>query len=260
MLHVLFSSSAAGILRQVFRTRKIRDKVVDLTESLEWGPMGTENFRDRAEWLDHNVPNDFGGWTWIVEHVSDFRAHIASDPDRLVWLAPYSAQERAGFYWYLDQFGGANLKMIIADYPLRDFCRGDLPKSLGLLGNDQMSQLLDECPRTSWNKARFPAENWRSLKADSAMLRVIENGELRSAPSNHFDERLLRRIGSEWKECLRVIGYSLGDIWKTGQDADDVFLLWRLRELIRAGVIACDRDSLTWPLRSERMPMVRRIE
>lgn len=257
MIHVLFSSSAAGTLRQLLRSREIRERVVDLTEWLDWGPIASGGLQDRAQWLNQNVPtDDRDGWDWIIDHVSEFRDKIGLDADRLIWIATRSAKEQAGLYWYLDQFGSVGAKMIIADHPLAG--REEPPLGLGELSQDLMAQLLDNCTPTEWNQARLPAEKWRSLVADGALLRIVENGTLRSAPSDYFDKFLLQRSRTEWTKSLRIIGYAMGDIWDAGHSADDMFLLWRLRELIQCGALACNGELPTYPLRSENMPMVRR--
>ena len=259
MIHVLFSSSAAGTLRQVLRSRGRQERVVDLTEWLNWGPIASDDFQHRAQWLSQNVPSDdmMGDWEWIIEHAAEFKQQVGSDPDRLIWIAPRSAHEQAGLYWYLEQFGGVGANMIIADYSLGYGHRDEPPSGLGVLSDDVMAQLLDNCPLAEWNQSRFPGDKWRSLMADDALLRIVEDGTLRSVSSDYLDKYLLQRIGTEWTKSLRVIGYAMGDIWGADHGADDLFLLWRLRELIRSGAIVCNDGLPTYPLRSDNMPMVR---
>jgi hypothetical protein len=242
MIHILFSSSAAGTLRRVLHARGRRERVVDLTEFLDWGPIATSNFEDRVSWLDRRVPSNLGGWKWIIEGVAEFRERAAADSDRLIWIAPRSAHEQSGLHWYLDQFGGTGSEMIVADYALQDAWRGEPPLGLGELGERQIAELLDKCARLPSDLSRFPAARWRSLIADDALLRIVDDGLLRSAPENYFDRFLLERCSAGWAKWQRVVGNAMVDIMDTGHSADDLLLFWRLCELIQRREIACNGE------------------
>jgi hypothetical protein len=80
------------------------------------------------------------------------------------------------------------------------------------------------------------------LVAENALIRVVDEGRLRSAPDDYFDNFLLAHCPSGWAKWHRVIADAMGDIWDTGQSAGSDLLLWRLRGLIEDGQIACDGD------------------
>src|SRR5688500_13333915 len=130
MIHVTFCSAGAGTLRQVLRAKGMRQRVVDLTDELSWGPIATDGFQDRQAWLDRHAPLGFGLWDWIPESVERFRKAVATDHDRLIWIAPHSADEQAGLYWFLHNFDASDAQMIIADYPVRT---DGPPRSIGEL-------------------------------------------------------------------------------------------------------------------------------
>jgi hypothetical protein len=247
MIHVLFSSSAAGVLRQVLGTRGCPKSVIDLTESLDWGPIESGDFEERADWLDRNVPSSFaGGWDWIVEQVVKFEQTIAEDPDRLIWVEPTSAQELSGLYWYLERFGGSNAQMIVA--PKYKSASG-----LGVRGLDSMAELLDSWPRAPWEPERFPANHWSALRAEGSLLRIVKEGVLQSASSDYFDHFLLAWCSSEWTTWMRVIGHAMIDIDDAGHSTDDLFLRWRLRELLRRGAIMSNQDLPLWGEHSQTL-------
>jgi hypothetical protein len=243
MIHVLFSSSAAGSLRQVLGTRGCFKTVIDLTESLDWGPIASGDFEERADWLDQNVPSSFAGeWGWIVEHVVEFQKMVAEDPERLIWIEPTSAQALSGLYWYLERFGGSNAQMLVAP-------RYKSISGLGVRGPDSMAELLDSYPRVRWKPDQFPADHWSALRAENSLLRIVKDGVLQSAPSDYFDEFLLRRCSSNLTEWMRVVGNAMIDAGDAGHSIDDLFLQWRLRDLVRRGVVAANGDL---PLYGER--------
>lgn len=242
MIHVFFCASAAGTFRQLLDARGLAEKVADVSEELDLGPISHGDLASREPWLNQHVPMDFGDHDWLAESEARFRKNIASDPERLIWIAPASATEQAGLYWYLSQFGGTNLKLAVADFPFSGTWNCKPPLKLGELGLEQMGQLYDECPRVPWDPSRFPENRWSVLVAENALLRVVNEGRIQSAADDYFDNFLLARCPDGWTKWLRVIAYTMGDIWDTGQSAGSDLLLWRLRSLIEDGQIACDGD------------------
>jgi hypothetical protein len=242
MIHIFFCASAAGTFRQLLDARGITEKVVDLSEELDFGPISHGAIADRETWLNCYVPMDFGDHDWLAESEARFRQCIANDTERLIWIAPASATEQAGLYWYLSQFGGADVKLAVANYPFGGNWNGKSPLKLGALGIEPMGQLYDECPRIPWDPSRFPKDRWNELVAENAFLRVVNDGQLQSASDDYFDKFLLARCANGWTRWHRVMGYAMGDIWETGQSAGSDLLLWRLRSLIDNGQIACDGD------------------
>jgi len=234
MIHVLFCSSAAGILRQVLHSRRRRERVVDLTEHLDWGPIGSGDFQERAGWLDQNVPSTFsGGWDWIIEHIGEFARLVEEDAERTIWIEPHSAHELSGRYWYLERFGGSDAQMIIAP------CIRSL-NGIGVHGLSSMADFLDNYPRSRWDSDRFPENSWTTLATNNSLLRVVKDGSLQSPPGHYFDHYLLGRCSSAWTEWLRAIGNAMIDIQNTGHCVDDLFLRWRLGELIQRGAVVSD--------------------
>lgn len=242
MIHVLFSSSAAGTFRQLLGARGIAEGVVDLSEELDFGPISHGELSSREPWLNKHVPMDFSDYDWLAESDARFRTRIASDPERLIWIAPASASEQAGLYWYLSQFGGTNVNLAVADFSFGGTWNGKSPLTLGELGLERMGQLYDECPRRSWDKSRYSEDRWNALVAENALLRVVDDGYLISAPDDYFDKFLLAQCSNRWVKWLSVVGDTMGDIWETGQSTGSYLLLWRLRALIEDGKIACDGD------------------
>jgi hypothetical protein len=242
VIHVFFCASAAGTFRQLLHARGIAEEVADISEELDFGPISHGALADRETWFDQFVPMDFGNRDWLAKSEARFKKYISRNPERLVWIAPASATEQAGLYWYLSQFGGNGTTLAIADYPFDETWNGKPPLKLGELGLDPMGQLYDACPRVLWDPARFPADRWSALVAENALIRVVHDGRLRSAPDDNFDNFLLTRTPTGWVKWHRVIGDTMGDIWDTGQSASSELLLWRLRTLIAEGQIACDGD------------------
>jgi len=103
MIHVIFNPSAAGMLRRVLSSRGIYEKVIELFDPLDWGPISA-GVSERLSWLDSNAPLSETSWDWLQETEERIRNAITLDQKRLVWFSPACAVEQAGLYWYLDNF------------------------------------------------------------------------------------------------------------------------------------------------------------
>ena len=146
MIHILFSSSAAGTLRQLLNARGLREKVVDLSEELDFGPISPDNFAEREEWFNRYVPTDFGKHDWISDSVRRFEERVFQDSDRLIWIAPASAAEQAGLFWYLARFSGSGIRMVIADYPLEENWQGKAPLRVGTQSHQKVMVAARKTP------------------------------------------------------------------------------------------------------------------
>lgn len=239
MIHVLFSN-AAGTLRQLLTARDRADRVAHFTDTLDWGPIQTDNFADREAWFDRFAPAGFGKCDWLSESASKFRQKIEADPERLIWISPRCQQDLSGLHWFLAKFGGAGSQMIVADYALHGTWRDEPPLRLDELQEKQIAELLDGCPRKTWTASQYSEDRWRTLMAEGGYLRILEGGILGSVDADYFDQFLLKRCPVDWVKSHRVAGDALGDIWEAGHSPDPAFLFWRLRELIQVGAIASD--------------------
>jgi hypothetical protein len=242
MLHVVFSSSGAGSLRQALSAQGLRQRVVDLTDNLDWGPIVTNSFDERRTWLDKNIPLQGMAWDWIGDSAREFEVKIRSDPDRLIWIAPQSASELCGLHWYLDLIGGDGATMIVVDYPLQDAWRGSPPRGLGELNADRFLGLLNDAERQPWNPVRFPEGRWKELRAEASLLRIVNGGPIKSVREDYFDEQLLAKCSNKWQKCYRVIGDTMVSLWEQNHHHDDLFLCWRLRVLAEQKQIVSNRE------------------
>jgi len=131
--------------------------------------------------------------------------------------------------------------MMIADFPIVGGWRSEPPLSLGELSVELLAQVLDR-PTQPWNASRFPIETWPTLAGEGALLRIVQDGRLQSAPADHFDQRLLQHCRTEWKPGFRIIGETMGRASDDGFALNDSFLRWRLAELIEAGRLDVQGD------------------
>ena len=80
--------------------------------------------------------------------------------------------------------------------------------SLGLINANTIRQeklwdLAEPLPATERQRYR---DLWQRLRFENAPLRVIEGGELVSAPISFFDERLISYATNDWQKVAMIVG------------------------------------------------------
>ena len=231
-LHVVFSPSAAPELRKALKLAGRTDAVAACIESFSWGPIDPGDPPQRARWMDEVLETT----PWDLEATDrDFWRDALDSRHRLVaWTSTRVALERAGFLNWLWRLGDAPCEVIdLSKARVRDY-----PAILGLLyAEDFLSLgLLDAAaPLSPADRARHH-ETWQRLRAENAPLRIIQDGELASAPLDVFDSKLLSHASSDWTPAARLVGEVLAEVFDDYLfQVGDIVLASRLWALVEAG-------------------------
>jgi hypothetical protein len=194
----------------------------------------------------------------LTESVQKFRVAAAAAVERpLIWIAPQNANELSGLFWYLDQLRPQDAEALIVDFPVPGGWRDEPPKGLGELSVERLALIFDRTPEP-WDSNRFPRDQWAGLVREGALLRIVDNGRLQSAPSNFFDELILRLAPRAWTRWYRVVGDAMGNAWEARHHPDDSLLKWRLMELVRCGRLELSGDLSLYG--GDQAAKVRRID
>jgi len=85
---------------------------------------------------------------------------------------------------------------------------------------------------------------WRQLRDENAPLRIIEGGNLVSAPISFFDSLLMSHASDDWQKVARIVGEVLvteldDGVFQTG----DLVLAARVNALVESGRLECRGKS-----------------
>jgi Protein of unknown function/Domain of unknown function (DUF1835) len=245
--HVVFSSTAAGLLRQALQQADRGGRVVSLDDCLSFGPINPPDPALRIGWVEKEL--GYTGWEEVVGAATSFWPEALSrDHRKIAWFSRRSAQEYAGFLEWLWRLGEEPAEVIdLTDVLLAGSGSGPIRQrlaiSLGMLSphlileNDlfDRAEILTPVLRTRYE------ELWRHLKAENGPLRVLSEGELVSAPLSFFDPLLVSYATPQWKKAARIIGEALVHDLETHQTGDLV-LSARVRALAEAGRLEARGD------------------
>src|SRR5262249_43603532 len=84
-------------------------------------------------------------------------------------------------------------------------------------------------------------DEWKKLCHENALVRILEGGKkIVSKDETYYDNDILRNLNSDWQKASRVLVNTLHRMkTKTG----DVFIMWRLKQLIQQGRIEILGDA-----------------
>jgi hypothetical protein len=237
VLHIVFSESAGGTLRQAGFGRK-GGKIVVFPDNLSFGPIDPPDPVARLAWVEKELGLTDGG-DWLAGALETFWAAAQPAPGRrVVWFSRRSASDYAGFLECLWRFGEARCDVV----DLTDVVPQRLPVfGLGELHPDYVREnalfaRAKELPPAIGAQYR---ETWRRLRAENAPFRIVKDLKLVSAPMTVHDDLLLACAGVKWRKSARVIGEAIADGYG---HVGDLVLFGRLRRLVEAGKLEARGD------------------
>lgn len=215
-LHVVFTPSGASSLRRSLADAGRDDQVVSSFDCLSFGPINPPDLSLRSKWVENEL--GWTGWNDIAPETEAFwREALSPGRRKVAWLSRRSAMEYAGFLEWLWRTDDAPCDVV--DLSEVRVSRGPEPPSpppvlavsLGIIPTDTL------CRDKLWNLAKplqataqlRYRDRWQRLRSENAPLRVIEGGELVSAPISFFDAQLMSCATNDWQKVAMIIGQTL---------------------------------------------------
>ena len=261
-LHIVFTPSGAGTLRDVLSADGRNERVVSLFDDLSFGPIEPSDGSTRPPWVEEQL--GYTDWNDVIAQSESFwRESLSHGVRKTVWLSRRSAMEYAGFLEWLWRAGDAPCDIVdltefrISRYPQHGPpTPSSLAVSLAGLFPDEIrdNKLLERTEPLPASERHRYRELWRQLRAENAPFRVTDGQDLRSAPISVFDQTLLSLINDRWQKVARVVGEALAlqmdDLWQTG----DMVLAGRINALVNSGALECQGDPLNMRFSEIRLP------
>ena len=227
-LHVAFDGSGGGSL-------KLRGvaPIIAFCDDLTYGPINppSRRLRDRfaavdllegTAWRRHDRDRRFHAQ--LVVGIRRFWSATTARHTRLiVWFSRHSAPELAGLHELVWR----------RDAPIDVIDVGDLAESLGRVSNAQLDRLHATTHALARDEIAAYRARWAQLRTENAALRIVDNGELVSAPLDHFDPTLLACIGLDWTPSNRLHHAASSRL----PGVSHRVIEGRLRALVAAGVL-----------------------
>lgn len=249
MIHIVFQEADIAVLQEAIRLdESLHGDIILIKDDYAVGPLNDiyaeEGIIARREWWkqvlaggDRDGSTDDGSVD-DVKTVNELVERLNNEPDEMVWIwAAQNKHDVSGYYWLMSQLAphqGRILLLYLNNLPF-----------FNEKGNIFYPQNLFEIPAKEFLKAKKLArlitlsefevdpDEWKKLCEQEKFVRLLEGGKkLVQHDVDYYDDELKKYITGEWTKASRIISQFLS---KSKEVTGDMFLLWRLKQLIQAG-------------------------
>lgn len=273
MIHIVFNESDVGVMQKVQELdEQLRGEIVLVKDDYAVGPVRdiyqTEGYQMRREWWKSLLENSpYKEQLDIVEDkmtVHTTLKRLQENPEMELWIwMGQNQHDVCGYYWLLPQlreFQGRVQVLYMNNLPFINE-KGQIfyPTRLSEIPPSEFLKAKKLARPITLSEFEVDPDEWNKLMQENATVRILEGGKkIASKDEDFYDEEILKNITADWQKATRVVTNTLH---RMKQKTGDVFLMWRLKELIATGRLAVEGDRATWKgfdvktVSSEQMPL-----
>lgn len=254
MIHIVFNQQEVALMQQVQQLDEtLAGPVLQIKDDYAVGPIEniyeTEGYQQRRDWwmgLLENSP--YKEQIDIVNDkmtVHELIKNLQENPEEEVWLwMGQNQHDVCGYYWLMPQlreFQGRVMVLYMNNLPFINE-KGQIfyPSWLSEIQPSEFLKAKKLARPITLSEFEVDPDEWGKLMQDNATVRILEGGKkIVSKEATFYDDEILKNITSDWQKASRVITNTLNRMKvKTG----DVFLMWRLKELIAQDKVVVEGD------------------
>jgi len=246
MIHIVFETANVAALQQAIELDEtLQGNIVEIKDDYAVGPLGdiyeTEGYQTRRDWWKNLL--EFSPYTEQINIVDDkltvhqLLKQLDEEPEAEVWIwMAQNAHDVCGYYWLMSQlkeYQGRVQVLYLNNLPFINE-KGQIfyPSYLHEIQPKEFLKAKKLARPITPSEFEVDPDEWKKLCVDNALVRFLEGGKkIIGKEADFFDKDLLAHITAESQKLNKVIANTLSKMKvKTG----DVFLVWRVRELVAA--------------------------
>jgi Domain of unknown function (DUF1835)/Protein of unknown function len=244
MIHLVFEPSAAEALEKSFELdESLRGEIMVIRDDFAVGPiqdLDTEaGWESRLEWwrerLQYSPYTDVMGTfddRKTVEQICD-KLQLNADEKVWIWMGQ-NQHDVCGYYWLIPQLKEFQSRVFVLYLNNLPFIneKGQIfyPTHLVEIQPKEFLKAKKLSRPVTLSEFEIDPDEWNRLCNENATVRILEGGKkIAGKSADFYDKDLLANLTKDWQKASRVLHNTLHRMKnKTG----DVFLMWRLRQLI----------------------------
>lgn len=255
MIHIVFQAADVDVLKKAMELDEgLRGEIFEIKDDWGVGPLAAidtdEGWKSREDW-----------WRELLKDSPYGSEIVGSFDDRETvksirrWLDDHSAEEAwiwmgqnqhdvTGYYWLMPQlrsFQGRLMVLYLNNLPFINE-KGQLfyPAKVHDILPKEAVKAKRLARSITLSEFELDPDEWKKLSEENAMVRILEGGKkIAGKDVTFYDSEIIKNITGEWQKAWRVLSNTLHRMKvKTG----DVFIMWRMKELIGEGKIEVTGD------------------
>ena len=254
MIHIVFQQDDVALLKDAMQLDEtLQGEIFEIKD--EWGVGPLQNLDEESGWtarmewwrqLLQGSPyeNMLGSFDDRIT-VSRIKEKLSAEPDGEAWIwMGQNQHDVTGYYWLMRQLKEYQGRVMIIYLNNLLFIneKGQLfyPWAIGNVLPKEIIKAKKLARPITLSEYEIDPDEWKKIIEENAMVRVLEGGKkIAGKEENFYDIEILKNLTGEWQKANRVITNTLNRMKiKTG----DVFLMWRLKQLIADGKVETTGD------------------
>lgn len=256
MIHVVFNENEIERMGQVIELdESLAGPVLLIRDDFAVGPIAgletAEGWQSRLEWwklLLQNSPlgESHAGSFDDRETVSQIKTMLDGNQEEEVWIwMGQNQHDVCGYYWLMSQFKDYQGRIMILYLNNLPFIneKGHIfyPSWLSEIQPKEFIKAKKLARPITLSEFEIDPDEWRKTVEENAIVRILEGGKkIAGKEATFYDTEIIKNLSGEWQKASRVLSNTLNRMKiKTG----DLFIMWRMKELITLGKIEVTGDS-----------------
>jgi hypothetical protein len=255
MIHIVFNESEVDLMKQVIELdESLSGDVFQIKDDFAVGPLAgidtEEGWQARYNWwmglLEHS---HYAGSNSIKfddrETVKELKEKLDADPAGQMWIwMGQNQHDVTGYYWLMPQlsaYAGRVMVLYLNNLPfINEKGQVFYPSWLQEIQPREFVKAKKLARPITLSEFEVDPDEWKRLCEENSMVRILEGGKkIAGKDETFYDLELLKNLTGEWQKATRVLSNTLNRMKiKTG----DVFLMWRMKQLINDGKIEMTGD------------------
>jgi len=250
MIHIVFNASEVNLIKDVIKLdESLAGNVLQIKDDFAVGPLidieVEEGWNSRVKWwreLLKSSPyeNDLQTFFDDRETVKKITEQLDNNPGQQVWIwMGQNQHDVCGYYWFTQHFKEYHGRIQVIYLNNLPFIneRGQLfyPSWLSEIQPKELLKAKRLARPVTMSEFEIDPDEWRKLCAENSTVRILEGGKkIVGKEEKFYDGEILKNLTNDWQKATRVLTNTLHRMkTKTG----DVFIMWRMKELIAQGRI-----------------------
>ncbi len=255
MIHIVFNEAEVTLMHKVLELDEtLAGPVFQVKDDYAVGPIDniyeTEGYQQRRDWwkmLLENSPYkeqiDLVDDKLTVHHIMK---NLEDNAEETLWIwMGQNQHDVCGYYWLMQQlraFQGRVFILYMNNLPFINE-KGQIfyPSWLHEIQPKEFLKAKKLARPITLSEFEVDPDEWNKLMQENATVRILEGGKkIVSKEADFYDAEILKNITGDWQKASRIITNTINRMKiKTG----DVFIAWRLKELIHARKVIAEGDT-----------------
>jgi len=254
MLHIVFQEADIAVLQKAIDLDEtIGGEVWQIKDDFAVGPLEniyeTEGYQARRDWWKSVL--EFSPYMAQMDIVNDkMTVHtllkkLDEEPALDIWIwMGQNQHDVCGYYWLMSQlkdYQGRIYVLYMNNLPFINEKGGIFyPAALHEIQPKEFLKAKKLARHITLSEFEVDPDEWKKLCNENGMVRILEGGKkIVSKEADYYDGDILNAVNAEPQKLNKVLGTIFGKMKiKTG----DVFLVWRIRELVSYGKLVAEGD------------------